>query len=516
MITASGLGDGAYIAVQEDSSSSGWSTIGVILIDQNGNPTTIASASSAVSFTLVGGQTKQVHFINVRSTAITVRKIVDTDGNMNSTDDQFYTPWNLKLYRNSVAPENLVGSTETDSTLKVVDVQPGTYIAVENDSPGFIQLGYQVNGVKTRSRTGQVTFIMKAGERPAVTFVNFMGEAGSYRTFIPDSATFAVKSVKLKKIEIKPNSGNVRDTVMKYASDKKVNPVGGLLLGLQQSKANQKLAGWIKLDKGGVAKFLPQTGPAQFFDSIRLKGKSTKLFVKELKNPTFKKISNHLAGELFLFTFNLTASERGQFPGGFGNVVYSDQNSTSMFNGMTLSEVKSKVDTIVTLWKDYIETVDINEVDTVVSRINRAFYRPLDDSDFVPFVASTQEFLILTSVRSVFEVDYLLPATSKGSVVRNQANINVPERIELYQNYPNPFNPTTTIEFFLPEDGIVKLKVFSVLGQEVATVLNNVGMESGYHSVDFDAAHLASGVYFVRLEVPGQHITPMKKIMLLK
>ena len=91
---------------------------------------------------------------------------------------------------------------------------------------------------------------------------------------------------------------------------------------------------------------------------------------------------------------------------------------------------------------------------------------------------------------------------------------------KLEQNYPNPFNPTTTIGFGIsaspnPSEGgaLVILKVYDILGNEVKTLVNKE-METGYHSVDFNASELPSGVYFYRIQV-GSFID-MKKMILLR
>jgi hypothetical protein len=83
----------------------------------------------------------------------------------------------------------------------------------------------------------------------------------------------------------------------------------------------------------------------------------------------------------------------------------------------------------------------------------------------------------------------------------------------LEQNYPNPFNPATTIDYALGKAGNVKLIVYNVLGQKVATLVDG-HMDAGNHTVLFNARSLASGVYFYRLET--QAFTQTKKMLLLK
>lgn len=89
-----------------------------------------------------------------------------------------------------------------------------------------------------------------------------------------------------------------------------------------------------------------------------------------------------------------------------------------------------------------------------------------------------------------------------------------PREFTLSQNYPNPFNPTTTIEFTLPEDGQVILKVFDLAGKEVATLVNGELKTGVYHRVVFDASRLASGMYVSQLEARGK-ITA-RRMMLVK
>ncbi len=83
----------------------------------------------------------------------------------------------------------------------------------------------------------------------------------------------------------------------------------------------------------------------------------------------------------------------------------------------------------------------------------------------------------------------------------------------LRQNFPNPFNPSTKINFTLPQDGIVSLKVFDVLGREIAVLVN--GFQSrGNYNIDFDGSKLSNGIYYYQL-VTG-NFTSTKKMILMK
>jgi hypothetical protein len=92
-------------------------------------------------------------------------------------------------------------------------------------------------------------------------------------------------------------------------------------------------------------------------------------------------------------------------------------------------------------------------------------------------------------------------------------NRTLPIQPWLHQNYPNPFNPSTTIEFALPLASAVSLKVFNVLGQEIATIVDD-HLAAGTHKVQWNAHASASGTYFYRL-VACAHIE-IKKLVLLK
>jgi len=91
--------------------------------------------------------------------------------------------------------------------------------------------------------------------------------------------------------------------------------------------------------------------------------------------------------------------------------------------------------------------------------------------------------------------------------------LNIPDKYNLSQNYPNPFNPTTTINFSIPKSGFVALKVFDVLGKEVATLVNETRV-AGNYTVAFDGSRLSSGVYYYRIQ--ADDYMDVKQMILLK
>ena len=88
-----------------------------------------------------------------------------------------------------------------------------------------------------------------------------------------------------------------------------------------------------------------------------------------------------------------------------------------------------------------------------------------------------------------------------------------PNEFMLFQNYPNPFNPTTIINYSIPELSLITVKIYDVLGKEVAKLVNEEKAE-GTYEVEFNATALPSGVYFYRLQTGN--FVEIKKMMLMK
>jgi hypothetical protein len=169
----------------------------------------------------------------------------------------------------------------------------------------------------------------------------------------------------------------------------------------------------------------------------------------------------------------------------------------------------------------------VNHVDSLIGYVNRIASRTLDNPwhyelNFPPKWPLPENLAYSnTTLQSAgtdgFAVGDLnwFPAQKQQWILTDvKSDVSViPSEFKLEQNYPNPFNPTTTIKFSVPKAGNYSLRVFNVLGQEVAK-LHNGQLNAGSHEATFNASKLGSGVYFYNLS--GNEVNITKKMMLIK
>lgn len=141
------------------------------------------------------------------------------------------------------------------------------------------------------------------------------------------------------------------------------------------------------------------------------------------------------------------------------------------------------------------------------------------DSNSTHFISPQWDSLNTTSLKILIDngndgtIDDSIFVDNQITSVHDRVNGNVPKVFALYQNYPNPFNPVTTISFDLPNQSYVTLKVYDVLGQEVATLVDGM-RQAGRYNVPMNATEQPSGVYFYRLTAGS--FSDVKKMVILK
>lgn len=190
------------------------------------------------------------------------------------------------------------------------------------------------------------------------------------------------------------------------------------------------------------------------------------------------------------------------------------------------------------LWVDTADLDGDGDIDVISASQNDdkvAWYENDGDENFTVHVITTDADLALkvfaANMDGDGDIDVLSASANDNKIAWYENNLDQgtsveenaapPSEFALEQNYPNPFNPSTTIEFSLLQHGFVTLKVYNLLGEEVANLLE-AHKPAGRHSVNFDASALASGLYYYTLTAgdpstgSGQAFKQSRKMLLLR
>lgn len=214
-----------------------------------------------------------------------------------------------------------------------------------------------------------------------------------------------------------------------------------------------------------------------------------------------------LTGNTILTDINIDLVKMEGFGGEIiGSVYTSGRTSTSsnILSSSLISVRNNSNEVVATAISDY------NGEYIVPAVTNGTYTVKASHVGFVTTEYSKSIQIDLSNSPVVNGIDIDVPLSP--SAVQENDGQN-PKTFNLYQNYPNPFNPTTKIEFDLSTDENVSLKVYDVLGKDVAVLVDNF-IRAGNYSVDFNASNLTSGIYFYELKAGSFH--QMRKMILLK
>jgi hypothetical protein len=437
--------------------------------------------------------------------------------------------WSLVISKNGNAVDTVL--TDISGNYSFAQLTFGTYSVSQIVVSGYLTLengsGFGVDIVSASSFTKNFGVML---------------DTLKLRTFMQSPATLTAKVVKLKYL-VKTNTvvGTPNEPTVLYNEFLKIGKLGSTFLGVAQtSKDSAKKYGWLYFKTASaLAKFytFAHTVKTQYYpiDSLRITGKKAKKLAKAIV-PVRKTYDNNAWAEGVLLRLNILASKDSMTPYGFGSLVLDTNVSLAGKNlqGKTLKQVADELDTVMTYWqlRGVTDSSDFLEIGTLINNvikpINDGFYASMTtDNSYIDFTGLKNKNYYAARLKGI------KTATEFGRLVKfvpgklnepygSFANsyTEIPSQFILEQNYPNPFNPSTAICFQLSAFSNVMLKIYNVLGQEVATLLNNEAMEEGEHVVTFDANGLSSGVYFYR--VTGTTVNEemrfesVKKMLLLK
>jgi hypothetical protein len=312
-----------------------------------------------------------------------------------------------------------------------------------------------------------------------------------------------------------PNAASVRDLAFVRAGFATQPWIIGIAKTVPDSS---KFYGWVSLKKSAnMYKSLYSNGTHTVvgtgFDLL-----GAKPFIKAQTSLPPTKHNDKTFADLLTLKFNILLSQLGITTRGFGELRLVDP--ASPFTGMLVREIAGAGDSMMTYHATFADRPSLYvSLDSLLAGLNGAFSGVMDTLNW-------SDSLLLTGMARLEDVPYLEPSGEAPIMLEPRAGSlfatdEVPSTVHLEQNYPNPFNPLTTIEFTLPEDQEVTLKVYNVMGQEVAVLADRALFSAGVNELDFDASQLASGVYFYTLratgiEEPGRVFTQSRKMLLVK
>ncbi|MCZ2268249.1 MAG: T9SS type A sorting domain-containing protein [Ignavibacteriales bacterium] len=152
--------------------------------------------------------------------------------------------------------------------------------------------------------------------------------------------------------------------------------------------------------------------------------------------------------------------------------------------------------------------------DGIISELNKNEWIELGFSIPPTIDGMQRSFVFVSNGRYEHIIErYKYNVSGKNQLLKNSAESSRPLEYRLEQNYPNPFNPTSTINYSVKENGYVRLKVYDIIGNEVAELLNG-NLTAGNYSVEFNAGELPSGVYIYSIQV--NNFFDSKKMILIK
>ena len=213
------------------------------------------------------------------------------------------------------------------------------------------------------------------------------------------------------------------------------------------------------------------------------------------------------------------------FGGYYGSVssridVYDIQNGSWSFVGYLSSGISAHATTVsgnkIWLVGDYTNFQSLGVFDTASlifypltnNMIGRRHAGTITFDNNLYIFGGNQDSLSTSALNSLQYADI-----SNFTVSVPNINDKYPARFKVFQNYPNPFNPTTKIKYEIPKTSFVIIKVYNVLGKQVAALVNEE-KSAGNYEINFDASELASGIYFYCINAGS--FTDTKKMILLR
>jgi len=491
---------------------------------------TTPASSGSYSLSIASGQNVSGEdFGNFELIGISGTIFSDINGNgVQDSTDGLLSNWRIRI-----------SGAKTDSTLTDAN---GNYVFT-NLPNGTINVSEVVQPGWTQTFPSSSTYTLNVVSGVNVTgkdFGNFGGNK-KFRT-IRSETDLSLKGVKMS-FDKKTNALKTPPTIASVLENifVSIGKSGTSFLGIPQAtKDSAKKYAWIFYKKAAELGKLytdVHNGQARPLDQITTSTGSVKKLSKAIKAAR-KTFDNRAFEQGVLFNLNLIGSSYGVLPQGYDSLILDTTASLAgrSLRGYSLKSVGVYLDSVMTYWKRF--GVDNGDAYSDLDEFIRKIIKPLNERFATTFSATDTSLFSLDTnavkgltVKNQYAIKLkgIKTASEAGGLVRqsptaryvpsftpNSGYIEIPREFNVEQNYPNPFNPTTSIMIKLSEQSSVSLKVYNILGEEVATILNNNVLEQGEVEVQFDASKLSSGVYFYRTTINHGEYVFVRKMVLMK
>jgi hypothetical protein len=480
-------------------------------------------------------------FLNYRKNSLTVRKYRDADSVLATTADTKPKMWDVVVHQDTTTGP--VYASIHDSVAWMDDIPDGTYVITESDSSGWIRLGHILDGVPVSDTGAHVTVSIANGQDRTLHFVNMPPRFPLFYAAVPsvdfgtvpigyqksDSVTilnFGYYPLRIDSVRFdQPRFGSPLDsmTVPDFDSSRFPLTFSPTSLGSVSGNAIFYHSGAGSPDTVGLAGTGISTyvsGVTSGWNLVSLPVVTPESLVTVLYPGATTNAFNFVGGAYNSST--LMGNGRGYF-------LKIGEAGTVSITGARIELDTTDVEEGWNMVGSITDTVPVSSITSDPGGLVTSGFFGFSDGYFnsdniVPgrgywVKASQAGKLILSSYPGISPAARIRisdgaenPPPPPGPYSGNSEPA-VPSEFALYQNHPNPFNPSTTIGFDLPREAWVSVRIFSVLGQEVATMVNGP-MVAGRHEVRWDAGTLPSGVYYYRFQAGEFNQT--RKLLLLR
>lgn len=461
---------------------------------------------------------------------ILISSIADQDGSTGTTGDRVGKRWSLKLYRDSVGSGIVVDSTDSATSLLVDSLTAGTYVAVEADSASWTHFSQTVNSVSQGLTPDNFrSLTIGAGEIHTVDFLNTVPNMiiNDGFTFVPD--TMVVDSADTVWFVLEP-AHNAREVDLAAWNGNDTTSNGGFDLPFE--------GGYAVMDGPGTRYYLCVPHAPVSMKGVIVVNPSG-VFTGSVSDgwnllSLPLKVTDSLVTTLYpdaassAYTYQAGYHQQTSVTNGAGYWIKFVGGQSVNINGTEFTADTVEVSNGWNIIGSVSAPLDVSAIGSVPGGLITSSFFGYDAGYFTAdTIQPGHGYWVKVNAPGSLILSASPSASARAGRIRIVPSSEIPPAppggdaaispdhggFIVTQNYPNPFNPSTWIRYFLPARSHVRVAVYNLIGEEIATLVDGVE-DAGEKRVQFNPGGLPGGVYYYRITAGGY--TASGSMILLK